>query len=189
MFSFEANIGIESCISLKEIVSGGKRGGKKYDVKLSLDGCTEIIDMRLEKRFLEKYFANELNNFQPIRSSKSSKENKPNQDIRKMLQKKNLEGANQAEKTSENNLSKKRELQSPLRVQNPKESKRPNKNQSYTEENSAPRLEFSLGIDDISDLCEQLNSSSIEPKPEINAESSSDSDEEFVSLASWIKSK
>ena len=188
MFSFEANIGIESCISLKEIVSM-VRGGKKYDVKLSLDGCTEIIDMRLEKRFLEKYFANELNNFQPIRSSKSSKENKPNQDIRKMLQKKNLEGGNQAEKTSENNLSKKRELQSPLRVQNPKESKRPNKNQSYTEENSAPRLEFSLGIDDISDLCEQLNSSSIEPKSEVNAENSSDSDEEFVSLASRIKSK
>ena len=194
MFSFDANIGIESCISLKEIVSMVRRG-KKYDVKLSLDGCTEIIDMRLEKRFLEKYFANELNNFQPIRSSKSSKENKPNQDIRKMLQKKNLEGAtaggaaNQAEQTNANNLSKKRELQSPLRVQNPKESKRPNKNQSYTEENSAPRLEFSLGIDDISDLCDQLNSSSIEPKPEMNAENSSDSDEEFVSLASRIKSK
>ena len=61
MFSFEANIGIESCISLKEIVSM-VRGGKKYDVKLSLGGCAEIIDMRLEKRFLEKYFANELNN-------------------------------------------------------------------------------------------------------------------------------
>ena len=194
MFSFEANIGIESCISLKEIVSM-VRGGKKYDVKLSLGGCAEIIDMRLEKRFLEKYFANELNNFQPIKSSKSSKENKPNQDIRRMLLKKNLEGvtaeggANQAGQTNEKKLSEKRKLQSPLRVQNPKESKRPNKNQSYNEENSAPRLEFSLGIDDISDLCEQLNSSSIEPTSEINAENSSDSDEEFVSLASRIKSK
>ena len=201
MFSFEANVGIETCISLQAIVSM-VRGGKKYDVKLSLDGCTEIIDMRLEKKFLEKYFANELNNFQPTRKpAKSSKENKPNQDIRKMLQKANFEGAIasvsnsgtddgvKAEQTIEKKLSEKRKLQSPLRVQNPKESKRPNKNQSYNEENSAPRLEFSLGIDDISDLCEQLNSSSIEPKSEINAENSSDSDEEFVSLASRIKSK
>merc|ERR1719153_751181 len=88
----------------------------------------------------------------------------------------------EAEQTDINQYSEKRKLQSPLRIQNPKCSKIPKSEKEFIEGKSNVNLEFSLGIDDISNLCDQLNSSSIEAKEE-SKDSTDDSDEEFVSLA------